>query len=208
MRTDLSHLPPEKRAELALIVATLTEEFERRRGWDKPGGILKIILYGSYARGDWVEDPKSGYRSDYDLLLVVDDPRFTDVVAYWEAAEARFDAALVNDRMTAEVNFIVHSLEDVQDQLRLGRYFFIDILEQGILLHDTPDRPFVEPRMLDAQAARDEAQGYFDERFTSAERLLIHGKDKIARGWHKAAAFELHQATERRYQCFLPVTSL
>lgn len=29
------------------------------------------MLFGSYARGGWVEDRKSGYRSDYDLLVVV-----------------------------------------------------------------------------------------------------------------------------------------
>lgn len=28
-------------------------------------------MFGSYARGDWVEDLESGYRSDYDLLAVV-----------------------------------------------------------------------------------------------------------------------------------------
>jgi predicted nucleotidyltransferase len=37
----------------------------------KRGRILKLILFGSYARGDWVEDRKSGYRSDYDVLVVV-----------------------------------------------------------------------------------------------------------------------------------------
>ena len=31
-----------------------------------------VVLFGSHARGDWVEDPETGYRSDYDLLVVVE----------------------------------------------------------------------------------------------------------------------------------------
>ena len=33
--------------------------------------ILMVRLYGTHARGDWIEDHLSGYRSDYDLLIVV-----------------------------------------------------------------------------------------------------------------------------------------
>jgi len=35
------------------------------------GKLLKIILFGSYARGDWVDDSVGRYLSDYDLLVVV-----------------------------------------------------------------------------------------------------------------------------------------
>lgn len=45
----------------------------------KLGRILKVILFGSYARGDWVEGRLSGYRSDYDLLIVVNGHQFTDL---------------------------------------------------------------------------------------------------------------------------------
>lgn len=31
-----------------------------------------IILFGSHARGDWVRDFQTGYRSDFDLLVLVD----------------------------------------------------------------------------------------------------------------------------------------
>ena len=55
----------------------------------KNGKILKVILYGSYARGDWVDDPKGRYFSDYDLLVIVDQPDFTDVVDYWLPSEQK-----------------------------------------------------------------------------------------------------------------------
>jgi len=33
--------------------------------YKRKGAILKIILFGSHARGDWVSDPIGGYISDY-----------------------------------------------------------------------------------------------------------------------------------------------
>jgi uncharacterized protein len=30
-----------------------------------------VILFGSFARGDWVEDPENLYFSDFDILVVV-----------------------------------------------------------------------------------------------------------------------------------------
>src|SRR3546814_13495534 len=60
----------------------LFEEFEdalalATQQWKKRGRIEKIILYDSYARGDWVDEPHTakGYRSDFDLLIIVNEDR-------------------------------------------------------------------------------------------------------------------------------------
>ena len=71
MRTGLDHLPQSKQRELADVVRILFEEFEtaHARGnsdWNRKGRIFKIVLYGSYARGDWVDDPVGGYQSSVD----------------------------------------------------------------------------------------------------------------------------------------------
>ncbi|MDD5728481.1 MAG: nucleotidyltransferase domain-containing protein, partial [Victivallales bacterium] len=68
MKESLSHLPEHKQEELKklreIIIAMIDAEF--------------VILFGSYARGDWVEVKSIGedgnlyeYRSDYDILVVV-----------------------------------------------------------------------------------------------------------------------------------------
>ena len=84
MRAGLDHLPAAKRRELERVARVLFDEFEdavktklsdKRKG----GRILKLILFGSYARGDWVEDRASGYISDYDLLVIVNSETFTDL---------------------------------------------------------------------------------------------------------------------------------
>ncbi|HEU4409807.1 MAG TPA: nucleotidyltransferase domain-containing protein, partial [Polyangiaceae bacterium] len=61
MKTSLDHLPDGKRAKLAALVDLFREA--------APLGLL--VLFGSHARGDWVDDPQTGYQSDFDLLAVV-----------------------------------------------------------------------------------------------------------------------------------------
>src|SRR5690606_40656505 len=62
MRTDLDHLPAAKQREIERVKAIIFEEFEdalilAQHEWKKKGKIEKIILYGSYARGGWVDEP-------------------------------------------------------------------------------------------------------------------------------------------------------
>ena len=101
MRKDPDQLPPAKQRELERVVQILFEEFEearrlRPRIGRRKGRILKIILYGSYARGGWVDEPHTakGYQSDFDLLIIVNDDRLTDRVQYWVKAEERLNREL------------------------------------------------------------------------------------------------------------------
>lgn len=214
MRTDLSHLPDAKRGELEHIVRVLFEEFEDATKLStspkrKLGRILKIVLFGSYARGDWVEDKVSGYASDYDLLVVVNQDELTDIADYWVKADDHLMREItVTGRLSAPVNFIVHTLGDVNNQLKRGRYFFTDIAKQGIALYEAPDHPFAHPEPLDGEAARVEAQGYFDEWFPSASYSMQRARNSITDGQYKYAAFDLHQAGERLYVCTLLVRTL
>jgi predicted nucleotidyltransferase/HEPN domain-containing protein len=214
VKTSLDHLPEAKRRELALVVDVLREEFGkalrlRTMQRFRDGKLLKIILFGSYARGDWVEDPVGRYFSDYDLLVVVNHEDLTDVPEFWANAETRLTRLLGEGRdLRTPVSPIYHSLEDVNEKLRLGRYFFMDILRDGIVLFEEPGFFFVEPQPLSAAEALRETQEYFEERFESADRFLRYAEDGIARGWSKEAAFQLHQATERFYHCLFLVRTL
>ena len=85
-------MPDKKRRDLQRVVEVLFAEFAEAIGiatakWKKQGRILKVALYGSYARGGWVEDPVCGYFSDYDILVVVKDERLTDAVEHWAKAD-------------------------------------------------------------------------------------------------------------------------
>jgi predicted nucleotidyltransferase/HEPN domain-containing protein len=214
MRRDLDHLPSNKQLELRRAVAVLLEEFEDalRLGQTKAkkqGRILKVVLFGSYARGDWVEDRKSGYASDYDLLVVVNHEELTDLATYWGRADERLlREVTVTGRLSAPVNFIVHSLSDVNDQLIRGRYFFTDLVAQGIVLYEADETGFARPEPLGEDAARAEAQGFYDHWFPSIGGFVRGAGYALRDGDLNKAAFDLHQATERLYVCMLLVLTL
>jgi predicted nucleotidyltransferase/HEPN domain-containing protein len=210
MGKGLDHLPAGKRRELEFVTDLLREEFAkalstRQSKTLKAGQILHVILFGSYARGDWVEDPVGRYYSDYDLLVVVNDERLTDVLEFWDEAEKRLLADLsAGTHLRTPVNFIVHSLADVNAQLERGRYFFVDIAREGIPLFEVPGHPFVEPHQLSPATALEEAQGYYEDWTQSAAGFLNTAK-LIQDDEPKLAAFLLHQTAEHLYNCLLLV---
>ena len=214
MKTDLDHLPETKKRELARIVEILFGEFEAAiAGGTMPskrkGAILKIILFGSYARGDWVDDPIGGYISDYDLLVVVNDDKLTDITDYWSKAEDHLLREYgISHKLTAPASFIVHSLNDVNQQLRLGRYFFTDIVRDGIVLYEMEGHTFAHPETLAPAEALTEAQGYFDSWFQSVGGFYRGYQYALKDGDRNKAAFDLHQAAERLYHCVLLVVTL
>ena len=207
-------LPEAKRRELAHVVDVIRTGFanairHRTQPRFRNGRLLKIILFGSYARGDWVEDPVGRYFSDYDILVVVDHEDLTDVPEFWTKTETRLLEELSEGHvLRTQVSPIYHSLEDVNAKLRLGRYFFMDILRDGIVLFEEPGHPFVEPEQLSPKEALQETRDYFEEWFESAEQFVVHGSDAGSRGWLNKAAFEYHQATERLYHCIFLVRTL
>ncbi len=215
MKHHLDHLPEGKRRELALVVELICEGFAgatkqrtqpRFRG---PGHLLKIILFGSYARGDWVEDPVGRYFSDYDLLVVVDHEDLTDVPEFWLKTEDKLLEVLAEGtRLRTPVSLVYHSLDDVNEMLRLGRYFFMDILRDGVVLFEEEGHPFVEPQPLSAEEALAETRAFFCQWFEGANSFVRGYQHAVNDGdWNKAA-FDLHQATERLYQCLFLVRTL
>lgn len=214
MKSDLDHLPEAKRHELAFVVHCLRKGFafaiQRRTMPRLRGGrLLKIILFGSYARGDWVEDPVGRYFSDYDLLVVVDREELTDVTEFWARTEEQLLGELASGKkLRTPVSLIYHSLDDVNAKLRLGRYFFMDIVREGITLFEEPGHPFAEPKPLSPAEALRETQDYFEEWFDSAGRRFELAQEGLAKGYLKEAAFDLHQTTERLYHCLFLVRTL
>lgn len=215
MKHDLDHLPEGKRRELALVVEMIREGFARaikhrtQPRFRGEGHLLKIILFGSYARGDWVEDPVGRYFSDYDLLVVVDHEDLTDVPEFWLKTEDQLLEVLAEGtRLRTPVSLVYHSLDDVNEKLRLGRYFFMDILRDGVVLFEEEGNPFVEPRPLSPEDALAETQAYYEEALENASQFYRQYQHAMADGAPKIAAFDLHQAAERLYQCLFLVRTL
>jgi predicted nucleotidyltransferase/HEPN domain-containing protein len=213
MKSTIDHLPEEKQRELARAVEILHAEFEDALAlssseWKKNGRILKIILFGSYARGDWVDEPHTmkGYRSDFDILVIVNNNKLSDF-EYWYKAKDR----LVRDRaIKTPTSFIVHSRRFINTALHQGQYFFTDIRREGIVLYELDDEPLAEPKPLTPRDAYEAAKEHLSERFQSAVMMQETARLQLANSrkdeiWCKGAAFSLHQAIEHAYATVLLV---
>lgn len=213
MRSGIDHLPHQKQRELERVVEIIFEEFDdalalATQDWKRKGRIAKIILYGSYARGGWVDEPHTakGYQSDYDLLIIVSDKRLTDRVEYWSKLDDRLIREFgVTKTLRTPVNFIIHSLDEVNAGLSHGRYFFIDVARDGIALYQDHDSELAEPKPMTPHAALDMAREYFEEWLPAARGRLDTARYVREQGRIKEAAFDTHQAAEFLYHGVLLV---
>ncbi|TGS14493.1 HEPN domain-containing protein [Mesorhizobium sp. M2E.F.Ca.ET.209.01.1.1] len=208
MKTSIDHLPEKKQRELTRIMELIHEEFDDAIAdgtteFKKKGRILKMVLFGSYARGDWVDEPHTmkGYRSDYDLLIIVNNRKLADF-AYWYKAKDR----LLRDRgLETPTNFIVHSRREVNTALREGQYFFTDIRREGIVLYELDDEPLAEPKAITPRDAYQTAKEHLNQRHPGANGFLDTFRYVLSQGRLKEAAFHLHQAIEHSYATLLLV---
>jgi uncharacterized protein len=212
VKTELDHLSPAKQRELERVVSVIFEEVrdatENATGDRKRARILKIILFGSYSRNDWVDAPLSAnqYKSDYDILIIVSQKELADRATYWAKAEERLIREyMIEKTLRTPVNFIVHSLQEVNDGLAHGRIFFMEMAKEGIALYEADDRELHKPKPKTPKEALVMAREYFEERYPTAGQFFHHYRESVAQGWNSNAAFQLHQATERLYGCFLLV---
>ncbi len=220
MQTSLDHLPPARQAEFARIKEVILEELETRikaegKARAKRYRLLKLVLFGSFAKGTWFEDSRSGRASDVDLLAIVSHKALTEMSAFWGEVE---DRLFTDPLVKRDVSIIVHTLQDVNRQLRDGQYFFSEIIRQGVLLYEdteqdkngNPKNLLAQPAAPDPQKAYDQAAEYASYWKRSAEQFLTIGRQGIiaGTGWERNTAFQLHQAAESAYRMFLLTTTL
>ena len=213
MKTSLDHLPAPKQRDLERVVQIIFEEFEdalsvSTSDWKKRGRIDKIILYGSYARGGWVDEPHTakGFQSDFDLLIIVKDKRLTDRAAYWSKLDERLIREFaITKTIHVPVNYILHTLQEVNDGLAHGRYFFMDVKRDGIVLYESDQTELHEPKPKTPEQALKMAKAYFEEWLPQSLAFFKMYQGGVEAGTPKQAAFVLHQSAESLYHCVLLV---
>ena len=198
MKKSLSHLPKHKREELRYIT-----EFIR----SKSKYADMIVLFGSYARGDWVEDTyvEDGvtyeYKSDYDILVISENETIAGRYRYWYEIAQKAARGPVNTRIT----IIAHDIEHVNNSLKKGQYFFTDIKKEGILLYDSRKFKLARKRKLDPKQRKEMAKRHFEEWFHNGEAFCKQFEHAMNDKEYKLAAFLLHQAAESFYKTVLLV---
>ncbi len=185
MKTSLDHLPTHKQDELRAVSAVICAGVS----------LEMLILFGSHARTDWVEDREEGYFSDYDLLAVVESRKVAEDAALWSLLEA--EARKVPSESL--VSLIAHDFKFVNSEIRVGSYFFGDIRNEGILLFDARRVTLALPKEANAKERLERAERNFAYWFESADGFIVGSELCAARRLNNQAIFMLHQAAERLY---------
>ncbi|BBB57746.1 nucleotidyltransferase (plasmid) [Candidatus Megaera polyxenophila] len=175
--------------------------------------IAMIILFGSYARGDWVSDEYTeghitySYQSDLDIMVVLKKGKH---IAYAEPRiEKRLERELVHDLFSKKpwITLIFESIDYVNRQLERGRYFYSDIKKEGALLYDSGEFTLSEVKELSSVQRREIAKEDFEQWFESGSEFLIDTLNALQRNSLNRGAFYLHQATESFYSAIMLVFS-
>ncbi len=171
--------------------------------------IKMVILFGSYARGTWVEDiytdPEDHityeYKSDIDILAVTETHGQASSIKIWDKVDR-----LINDcKRSTSVSIISHDINEFNKKLEMGEYFFIDIKKEGVMLYDSGKFSLAKPKKLSNEERKVVAKEDFDYWFESANQFYETYKIHLNKEWYKLAAFQLHQTTERLYVALLLV---
>ena len=196
MKTSLDHLPEQKIHELKRAMATIRQFVEPQM----------IILFGSYARGDWVEDIDEDtlefrYQSDFDILVVMETRQQASHVEQNE----RLSQALMKHAQRTPVSVIASDIGFINKRIRKSQYFYIDIKREGVMLYDTGNFTLDEAKELTAQERHHLAQEDFVYWMKSAKGFYAGMRFYMEYGDNSISAFQLHQATERFYSAMLLV---
>ena len=189
MKRDINHLPAHKQQELKTIAQIICDIAAPEM----------IILFGSYARGDWVEDKydKEHYRyqSDFDILVIVQIRN--------ELMQGKLEREIEEklDKEQSPISIIVHDVEFVNRRLSKAQYFFSDIKKEGIHLYNSEQFQLNEPKELSNAALQKIAQEDFHYWFEKAENLLEIFEFAFKNKKYNEAAFMLHQTTKQFVYC-------
>ena len=201
MNNSLKHLPQRKHDELAKIISTIRDNCK---------DVEKIILFGSYARGDYkekkdlAENRKSGHVSDYDILVVTRDAITALDTNLWHEIGEKCR----NLKLSADPRILTHDIEELNNKLSVGQYFYSDIKEEGIVIFDSENFDFADRRKLSDEEIRKLRTEYFEHWFGRAESFLIDYGHALQRDDYKNSAFYLHQSVESAYKTILLVFTL
>lgn len=194
MKTSIDFLPDDVRRDLHELVGLIREEIK---------DVGMIILFGSYAkntfaRHDVTDDYGGGlieFNSDYDIL-VVSKQRLGKREGYTETRIRDRFAEGKDDREVTKVQIISESISKLNNALSEGRYFYVDAVNEGIMLYDSGEYTLATPRELNFTKIKEIAQEYYDERFSDGVDFIKGANFYYQNENYQKAIFLLHQTAE------------
>nr|WP_129733646.1 HEPN domain-containing protein [Parabacteroides goldsteinii] len=197
MKDSIAYLPRDKQEDLNFLVKEILKRLPQTEF---------IILYGSYARGNYVrrsvriEDGgiPTVKISDYDIYVVTSGINSKKADTVLDNVEDVFFAGKDFDRDTP-VEFINDDINMLNKYLEEGRYFYTQIKQEGVILYDSGKYKLARRRKLNFAEIKEQAQEYFKEKLNEANEFLVDTINAYNRENYKRASFYLHQACENYY---------
>lgn len=203
MKKSISYLPKSKQEDLNHLVKAVLEKIPETQ---------MIILYGSYARNEYVDyDEKvefgitTTYMSDYDILVVTSGISDKLVGSKLDNIDDKYYR---NPDKQTPVQFINDDIKKLNTDLEEGRYFYSQIKQEGVILYDSGKFKLARRRKLNFDEIKKQAEEYFKEKFENANNKLTMAQLGIKEKLYKDAIFMLHQACENYYYAIRLVYTL
>ncbi len=194
MKKSISYLPSANQRDLHYIVESVLTRIKQTE---------MIILFGSYARNDYVaydEKYEFGklqfYVSDYDILVVtsgVSDG--VAIKALGNIEDLYYDRAKDPDRQPP-VQFISEDMTKLNKYLKEGRYFYTQIKQEGVILYDSGKHKLARRRTLNFDEIKQQAEEYFNDKIQTANEFYKYATFAQKENDFKMCSFFLHQACE------------
>lgn len=197
MKDSIAYLPKDKQEELNFLVTEILRRLSQTEF---------IILYGSYARGNYVrrsiriEDGgiPTVKISDYDIYVITSGINSKKAETILDNVEDIFFAGKDFDRDTP-VEFINDDIAQLNKFIEEGRYFHTQIKHEGVILYDSGKYKLSRRRKLNFDEIKKQAQEYFNEKFEKGNFFFDDAITNKERERYQMASFYLHQACENYY---------
>ncbi|MEE8059805.1 MAG: HEPN domain-containing protein [Pseudomonadales bacterium] len=203
LNTSQENLPQYIREELAEIVRICKQN---EHYCEK---ILMIWLFGSYARGEEINDVNirhdgvmTEYQSDLDILVILKNKHNSARRHTRNGLDNKFRKSPLIKR---SVHVLIEGLKHFKESLRLQRYWYADILREGIVLLNENNQQFEKSSPLTQDEQWNEAVFHYEKHanhVTSAKNgfgFYYQSEE------YPAAIHTLHQLTERLTSIYLLV---
>lgn len=194
MKRSIAHLPKRKQDDLYFLVKKVVERLPQT---------TMIILYGSYARGSYVDYDErvefgipTSYMSDYDILVVTDGITDKEVgqkldnvdELYYKYPESQTPVEFIND-----------DISKLNSDLSEGRYFYTELKREGILLYDSGKHKLARRRKLHYDEIKQQAEEYYNEKLKRANEYFDIAAYCYDKEKYHLASFNLHQTCENLF---------
>lgn len=193
MKNSIDFLPERKQRDLRELVGLIRDEVK---------DVVMVVLYGSYAADTYVERDerrdygvRTVYMSDYDLLVVTKrrlgerestvESRIRDRFSAGKSAESLPRPQIINE-----------SIAKLNDALKMGRYFYVEIVAKGIMLYDSGECRLTRPGELNYAEIGQMAEEYYTSKYTRATYFFDDAVANSNKNRFVQASFYLHQAAE------------